>query len=554
MYSTYRAVLLSKPSSSVFNITGKLAVRCFSSYRSNSRPNFYENEHGDENFERSGRHYERSERPYQRSERSYQRSDRNYERSGRFDSAPRQSNRGNTQIQLQKPKWDVEKLPELKKDFYVESSEVSNRSEEDIERYRTEHSMTVKGDAPRPIMAFEEAGLSDDIMQIIRGQDYTAPTPIQAQGIPIALSGQNMVGIAQTGSGKTLSFILPALVHIKHQPPVKMGDGPNVLVLAPTRELAQQISKVADTFGRKTGIRNVCVYGGANRNPQIAAIQRQVQICVATPGRLLDFLECGAITLDRCSYLVLDEADRMLDMGFEPQIREIIPQIRPDRQTLMWSATWPVEIRKLAREFLDEYVQVNVGSLELSANHNITQIVQVCNEEEKTEKFLEFLEGDQDIANSKTLIFVETKRRADHLAEILNNKGYDSRSIHGDKSQLQRDTTIGKFRTGQCKILVATDVASRGIDVKDIKYVVNYDFPNSVVSYVHRIGRTGRSGSTGVSFSLITDTDSSQAVELISILKEAKQDVPEELVELSHQRRIITKRKQLKTSYRPRLW
>lgn len=188
------------------------------------------------------------------------------------------------------------------------------------------------------------------------------------------------------GSGKTLAYILPAIVHINNQPPITRGEGPIALVLAPTRELAQQIQQVAHDFGSSSYVRNTCIFGGAPKGPQARDLERGVEICIATPGRLIDFLEKGTTNLQRCTYLVLDEADRMLDMGFEPQIRKIIEQIRPDRQTLMWSATWPKEVKKLAQDFLRGYIQVNIGSLQLSANHNILQIVDVCQEHEKETK------------------------------------------------------------------------------------------------------------------------------------------------------------------------
>lgn len=212
---------------------------------------------------------------------------------------------------------------------------------------------------------------------------FTKPTSIQSQGWPIALSGQDMVGIAHTGSGKTLGYMLPALIHIKNQQPLEKRDGPIALVLAPTRELAQQIQRVAYPFCKSAEVRNTCVYGGASKVKQSFELQQGVEILIATPGRLIDLLENNVLNLKRCTYLVLDEADRMLDMGFEPQIRKIIGQIRPDRQTLMWSATWPDEVRNLAEDFFSNFVQLNVGSLELCANHNITQNVDVVDENEK---------------------------------------------------------------------------------------------------------------------------------------------------------------------------
>lgn len=274
----------------------------------------------------------------------------------------------------------------FKKDFYFPHPAVANRSPYEVEQYRRSKEITIDGNAPNPIQNFNEANFPDYVMNEIRNQGYDAPTAIQAQGWPIAMSGQDLVGIAQTGSGKTLAYILPAIVHINNQPQISRGDGPIALVLAPTRELAQQIQQVASDFGSASYVRNTCIFGGAPKGPQARDLERGVEICIATPGRLIDFLEKGTTNLERCTYLVLDEADRMLDMGFEPQIRKIIEQIRPDRQTLMWSATWPKEVRKLAIDFLKDFVQINIGSLQLSANHNILQIVDVCQEHEKENK------------------------------------------------------------------------------------------------------------------------------------------------------------------------
>ena len=237
-------------------------------------------------------------------------------------------------------------------------------------------------------------------MNEVKAMGFTAPTAIQAQGWPMALSGRDVVGIAETGSGKTLTYCLPAIVHINAQPLLAPGDGPIVLVLAPTRELAVQIQQEVAKFGKSSKIRNTCVYGGVPKGPQIRDLARGVEVLIATPGRLIDMLETGKTNLRRVTYLVLDEADRMLDMGFEvsemspvslfpvltlmqPQIRKIVGQIRPDRQTCMWSATWPKEVRQLASDFLHDFIQVNVGSLDLSANHNIQQIVEVMNDHNK---------------------------------------------------------------------------------------------------------------------------------------------------------------------------
>jgi len=257
-----------------------------------------------------------------------------------------------------------------------------------------------------------------------------------------------------------------------------------------------------------------------------------VEICIATPGRLIDMLSCNATNLRRVTYLVLDEADRMLDMGFEPQIRKIVDQIRPDRQTLMWSATWPKEVQTLARSFLKDPIQINIGSTDLTANHRIKQIVDVCTDDEKRAKLLPLLER-VTADGSKVLIFTETKRNADILTKQLRLDGWPALAIHGDKSQQERDWVLAEFKQGKQPIMIATDVAARGLDVKDIRTVINYDMPREIESYVHRIGRTGRAGATGTSYSFFTAANNKLARSLVSILKEAGQEIPQALEQLS---------------------
>lgn len=311
----------------------------------------------------------------------------------------------------------------------------------------------------------------------------------------MALSGRDMVGISATGSGKTLAFLLPAIIHINAQPYLKPGDGPIVLVIAPTRELAVQIQVECQKFGRNSGIKHTCIYGGVPKGPQVRDLSRGVEICICTPGRMIDMLDSGRTNLRRVTYLVMDEADRMLDMGFEPQIRKIVGQIRPDRQTLMWSATWPKEVEGLANDFLKDMFQVTIGSLELTANHNITQVVEVVDEFDKPRRLSSTL---RQINNGgRILIFTETKRNADSLTRSLRQEGFPARAIHGDKSQDERDWVLKEFREGKCRLMIATDVAARGLDVKEVMYVVNYDFPGNIEDYIHRIGRTGRAGEKG---------------------------------------------------------
>ncbi|XP_037955079.1 ATP-dependent RNA helicase p62 isoform X2 [Teleopsis dalmanni] len=422
---------------------------------------------------------------------------------------------------------DFSNLAPFKKNFYQEHPGVANRAPYEVQRYRDEHEITVRGNAGNPIQDFSEAYFPDYVTKEIRRQGYKTPTPIQAQGWPIAMSGQNCVGIAKTGSGKTLGYILPAIVHINNQQPLQRGDGPIALVLAPTRELAQQIQQVASEFGSSSYVRNTCVFGGAPKGGQMRDLQRGCEIVIATPGRLIDFLAAGATNLKRCTYLVLDEADRMLDMGFEPQIRKILSQIRPDRQTLMWSATWPKEVKQLAEDFLGNYVQINIGSLELSANHNIRQVVEICEEHDKEDKLKDLLSEIYDTSENpgKIIIFVETKRRVDQLVRFIRSFGVRCGAIHGDKSQSERDFVLREFRSGKSNILVATDVAARGLDVDGIKYVINFDYPQSSEDYIHRIGRTGRSNTKGTSYAFFTKNNVKQSRALVDVLKEANQDI-----------------------------
>ncbi|TKS91576.1 putative ATP-dependent RNA helicase DDX17 [Collichthys lucidus] len=440
---------------------------------------------------------------------------------------------GNPGDRLRKKRWDLDELPKFEKNFYTEHSEVQRMSQYDVDEYRRKKEITVRGSGcPKPITNFHQAQYPQYVMDVLMQQNFKEPTAIQAQGFPLALSGRDMVGIAQTGSGKTLSYLLPAIVHINHQPYLERGDGPICLVLAPTRELAQQVQQVAYDYGKSSRIKSTCVYGGAPKGPQIRDLERGVEICIATPGRLIDFLEAGKTNLRRCTYLVLDEADRMLDMGFEPQIRKIVDQIRPDRQTLMWSATWPKEVRQLAEDFLKDYVQINVGALELSANHNILQIVDVCMESEKDHKLIQLMEEIMAEKENKTIIFVETKKRCDDLTRRMRRDGWPAMCIHGDKSQPERDWVLSEFRSGKAPILIATDVASRGLDVEDVKFVINYDYPNSSEDYIHRIGRTARSTNKGTAYTFFTPGNLRQARELIRVLEEARQAINPKLLQL----------------------
>ncbi|XP_057472134.1 DEAD-box ATP-dependent RNA helicase 14 isoform X2 [Actinidia eriantha] len=411
----------------------------------------------------------------------------------------------------------------------MESADAINLSPAEV--YRQKHEVTATGgDVPAPFMTFEASGFPPEILRELHFAGFASPTPIQAQTWPIALQNRDIVAIAKTGSGKTLGYLIPAFILLRHRRN-NAQNGPTVLVLAPTRELATQIQEEVIKFGRSSRVSCTCLYGGAPKGPQLKELDRGADIVVATPGRLNDILEMKKIDFGQISLLVLDEADRMLDMGFEPQIRKIVNEIPPRRQTLMYTATWPKEVRKIASDLLVNPFQVNIGSVdELEANKSITQYVEVVPQMEKQRRLEQILRSQE--RGSKAIIFCSTKRLCDQLARSIG-RSFGAAAIHGDKSQGERDWVLNQFRSGKSPILVATDVAARGLDIKDIRVVINYDFPTGIEDYVHRIGRTGRAGATGVAYTFFSDQDWKYAADLIKVLEGANQQVPPEVREMA---------------------
>jgi len=314
---------------------------------------------------------------------------------------------------------------------------------------------------------------------------------------------------------------------------MKKNEGPYVLIVAPTRELAIQIFEVCEALGKSTNIKCACFYGGVSKEGQYASLERGVQVLVATPGRLLDLMNEGAVKLDKVSIAVLDEADRMLDKGFERDIKTILSKTSPNRQTIMFSATWPQSIRNLAATFLKNPIRVTIGTAELSANQKITQYVEVIEtDREKDSKLLSLLKDYHKSKKNRILIFILYKKEAPRVEGLLGRQGYKVAAIHGDMSQAQRIAALNSFKDGTCPLLVATDVAARGLDIPDVEYVINYSFPLTIEDYVHRIGRTGRAGKTGISYTFFTSNDKLRAAELVGILKESNSDIPPALVKL----------------------
>jgi ATP-dependent RNA helicase DDX3X len=394
-------------------------------------------------------------------------------------------------------------------------------------------------DVPEPVTSFTNPPLDDHLLSNIKLARYTVPTPVQKYSIPIVMSGRDLMACAQTGSGKTGGFLFPILSQAFQLGPSTVpamgGNGgfsrqrkafPTSLILAPTRELVSQIHDEARKFAYRSWVRPCVVYGGADIGTQLRSMDRGCDLLVATPGRLVDLIERGRISLANIKYLVLDEADRMLDMGFEPQIRRIVegedmPPVQ-GRQTLMFSATFPRDIQMLARDFLKEYVFLSVGRVG-STSENITQKVQYAEDYEKRSFLLDLLHAH---SGGLTLVFVETKRMADTLSDFLINQGFPATAIHGDRTQRERERALEFFRNGRCPIMVATAVAARGLDIPNVTHVVNYDLPSDIDDYVHRIGRTGRAGNTGLSTAFFNRGNRGIARSLVHLLEEAHQETP----------------------------
>lgn len=459
----------------------------------------------------------------------------------------------------QQQKWSA--LPPIIKNFYKEDPAIANMPKSKVDHIRqinnnieVKHVFENEGSSeeetkiPNPVETFEQAFQAyPDILTEIRKQKFEKPSPIQCQAWPVLLSGQDLIGIAQTGTGKTLAFLLPALIHIDGQlTPREERPGPNVLVMAPTRELALQIEKEVGKYSYH-GIKAVCVYGGGNRKEQIISVSKGVQIVIATPGRLNDLVQAGKLDVSAVTYLILDEADRMLDMGFEPQIRKTLLGVRPDRQTVMTSATWPPGVRRLAQSYMKNPIQVFVGSLDLAAVHSVTQKIYMVSEDEKMDIMHEFFRtmGPDD----KVMVFFGKKSKVDDMSSELALSNVECQSIHGDREQADREQALEDLKTGAVQILLATDVASRGIDIEDVTHVLNYDFPRDIEEYVHRVGRTGRAGRTGESITFMTRQDWHHAKALIDILEEASQEVPEEVYKMAERYDAWKKKKDAEQSY-----
>uniref|UniRef100_A0A7E4UUW9 Probable ATP-dependent RNA helicase DDX46 n=1 Tax=Panagrellus redivivus TaxID=6233 RepID=A0A7E4UUW9_PANRE len=417
----------------------------------------------------------------------------------------------------------------FRKDFYHEAEAVKNMTKKEVAKWREDHEgIRIRGaQCPKPIMSWAQAGVSNLEMKLLAKLGYSKPTPIQSQAIPAILSGRDVIGIAKTGSGKTLAFLLPMFRHILDQDERDDLDGPIALIITPTRELAVQTWREATKFATPMKLRVACVYGGTSITEQIADLKRGADIVVCTAGRMIAMLAAnnGRVTnLRRCTYLVIDEADRMFDMGFEPAVMKIINNIRPDRQTVMFSATFPKTMEALARKVLDKPIEIQVGGRSVVCK-DIEQNALILTEEQKFLKLLELLGLFWE--KGSTIVFVEKQEKADEVVDRLMKSGYNCAPLHGGIDQSDRDSALIDFKQGAIKLLVATSVAARGLDVKKLILVVNYDAPNHYEDYVHRVGRTGRAGNKGYAYTfLLPEGQERYAGEVVRAFETADLEAP----------------------------
>ncbi|KAH8635170.1 hypothetical protein IG631_10571 [Alternaria alternata] len=419
---------------------------------------------------------------------------------------------------------------------YEESKELTQLPQAEVDAFLAKNTMTIQDPKPaaralRPILNFKYLPV-DDAQRAFFAK-FSAPTPIQAATWPFLLSGRDMVGVAETGSGKTLAFGVPCVRYIAALPKDKR-KGIKAVIVSPTRELAVQIYDQLVALATPAGLSVVCVYGGVPKDPQVAAC-RKAHIVVATPGRLNDLIGDGSADLSKAEYVVLDEADRMLDKGFEEAIRQIISQTPKKRQTLMFTATWPPSVRDLASTFMNSPVRITIGdnqSGELRANVRIKQLVEVLDPHAKEQRLLQLLRQYQSGKNKddRILVFCLYKKEAMRIENFIRRQGFRVGGIHGDLSQEKRSASLAAFKEGHVPLLVATDVAARGLDIPAVKVVINVTFPLTAEDYVHRIGRTGRAGKEGLAITLFTEHDKALSGSLINVLKAANQPVPEELM------------------------
>jgi ATP-dependent RNA helicase DDX42 len=419
--------------------------------------------------------------------------------------------------------------------FYVEHAEIASLTSDQVTQLRCDFRISATGsNCPSPATSFAHFGLPKGLMEGIRQHGYVKPTPIQAQGIPVGLSGRDVVGIAETGSGKTVAYLMPLLVHCAAQPPLQKGEGPIGLVLCPTRELAIQIEKETFKFNKPLGLRSTTLAGGLSKFQQFKELKGGSEIIIATPGRMIDIVKMKGCNLRRCTFVVLDEADRMLQMGFEPQMRSILQNVRPSRQALLFSATFPPKIERISTDLTQNPIRIIIGTLGQAADLITQRAAVLPNEDDKWPWLSSRI--DSFLARGQILIFCKSKQGAEELStRFQDDLRKESFVLHGDVDQDTRNRVLDSFRQRKADVLIATDLAARGLDVATIRTVVSYDAARDIETHTHRVGRTGRAGTEGEAYTLLVNDVPHRRIAgfLVEQLESAEASVPEELLALA---------------------
>ncbi|KAL4279886.1 hypothetical protein GQ457_03G022210 [Hibiscus cannabinus] len=488
-------------------------------------------DHVEENVKQSHQESEETEPKKSKKDKKRRKKERENNQGGESDEVNHVENGEESRKKEEKKKKKKQKKEEENEGFND-----SRNGKEDLVDFDGKEKVVVSGknaeDAKyAPLKSFANSNLPKNVLDCCK--DFSRPSPIQAHAWPFLLDGRDFIGIAKTGSGKTLAFGVPAMMHVlnKRNGKSSKGRNPLCLVLSPTRELAEQIFNVLCNAGQACDVKSVCLYGGTSKGPQISSLKSGVDIVIGTPGRLKDLMNMEVLRLNEVSFVVLDEADRMLDMGFEEDVRFILGKTCSARQMVMFSATWPAAVHRLAQEYMDPNpVKVVIGSEDLAANHDVMQIVEVLDDRARYERLTALLKKYHESQRNRVLVFVLYQAEADRIENMLKRSGWNVVSIHGRKAQSDRTKALSLFKKGSCPLMVATDVAARGLDIPDVEVVINYSFPLTTEDYVHRIGRTGRAGRKGVAHTFFTQQNKGLAGELVNVLKEAGQVVPPALL------------------------
>ncbi|KAL3199830.1 hypothetical protein MRX96_043755 [Rhipicephalus microplus] len=438
---------------------------------------------------------------------------------------------------LRPPGWNKIVLPVFHKNLYREHIVTAGRSASEVDGYRKDNNITVAGRAiPKPILSFEEAGFPDIVTQVFLAQGLgSSPTSVQSQCWPVIRSGRDLLAVVPISSeNKFMAYVIQAVRHVHSQNSVQLGDGPTVLVLASTRELALQVQQTFRHFEKDSGVRTACLLPGESKQAQLTQLEKECEVWVTTPSRLVALMEECKVNIGRCTFLVLDEVDRMLEMGLGKNIRLIVENVRPDHQTIMWLTSNTREACQLADEVMEDYVTISFGDTsQQSQNRRAQHIVHVCDEGDKEDRLVALFEDILDNKQDKAVVFVETKGKVDHLVTSLRLRNWPVVGVHSKKSDQERELALNAFRFGRVLVLVATDMVVRDLEAQDVRFVVNYDYPRSADDYALRVKPAVRDDGTGRAYTFLTPTQSRHAKELIWILRDARQVVPQEVLNVA---------------------